>query len=143
MPAPPGYIIRFPKEGDPVGKHGSIAFKDKEWKAFQKDVIPQTRAKLEVTMKAWTKDGPANLPPQKFTFELQYEKGGKNARIDAFKGWQVRIYGTTMQVDAKPMFLVTGIDVAKKQDKADPAKLNAAGDAAHNILHASSNRQKK
>ncbi|GHH16152.1 hypothetical protein GCM10008023_19830 [Sphingomonas glacialis] len=105
-------------------------------------MIPETRAKLQVTMTAWTKTGPKDLPPQKFTFEIQYEKNGKNARIDAFKGWQVRLYGTTMQVDQKPMFIVTGIDVAKKQNKADPKKLDAAGKAAHDIIHASSDRQK-
>ena len=142
MSIPPGYTIRFPKEGGPPAPHGSIAFKDKEWKEFL-NVIPQTRAKLEVTMTAWTKSGPINLPPQKFTFETQYEKAGKNARIDAFKGWQVRIYGTTMQVNQKPMFLVTGIDVAKKQDKADPNKLSSAGSAAYNLIHASTDRQKK
>lgn len=94
-------------------------------------------------MMAWTRHGPADLPPQKFKFETQYKKNNKNARVDVFKGWQVRLYGTTMQIDSKPMFLVTGIDVAKKKDEADQKKLEAAGKAAHELVHPATNRQRK
>lgn len=94
-------------------------------------------------MNAWSKHGPQHLPPQKFKFEKQYEKGGKNARIEVFKTRHVRLYGTTVQIDGKPMFLITGIDTAKKTNRADDDILEAAGKAAHALIHTASDRHRK
>ncbi len=135
MLKPDGYTIRFPKEGGPPGEHGSVAFKEKHWKMFQKEIKLEARAQVEAVMKAWCRFGPRDLPPQKFKFETHYQKGGKSARIDAFKGWQVRFYGTTAQIDGKPMFLITGADLSKKKNQADQDILEAAGKAAYQLVH--------
>lgn len=142
MLKPQGHTIRFPKEGGPPGEHGSVAFNDKEWKLFQ-EANPKGRAQVEAVMRAWCRFGPKDLPNAKFRFEKHFQKGGKSARIDAFKGWQVRFYGTTAQIGGKPMFLVTGSDTAKKRDPADQATLDAAGRAALGLLNTSNDRQKK
>jgi len=143
MLMPDGYTIRFPRKDGPAGVHGLIAFKEKHWKAFLSDVLPEARSKLQATMNAWCKFGPQNLPPQKFKFEKQYEKGGKSARIEVFKTRHVRLYGTAVQVDGKPAFLITGIDTAKKTDRADDDILTAAGKAAHGLIYTVNDRPKK
>ncbi len=143
MLIPSGYIIRFPREGGPPGDHGSVAIKDKDWKLLLKEANPKGRAQIEAVMRAWCRFGPKDLPISKFRFELHYQKGGKSVRVDAFKGHQVRLYGTTTQVDGKPMFLVTGSDFAKKQTAADQETLEAAGKAALGLIKPSNDRQKK
>lgn len=142
MLKPEGYTIRFPAEGGPAGKHGSVAFDDKLWKSFGK-APEKGKAQIEAIMKMWCRFGPSDLPESKFKFQDRYEKGGKGVRIDEFKGWQVRFYGTTVEVDGKPMFLVTGADLAKKRTRADPDILNAAGKAAYNLVYPEKNRPKK
>lgn len=143
MLKPTGYTIRFPQEGGPPGEHGSVAIKDKDWKSFLKEANPKGRAQIEAVMKAWCRFGPKDLPKEKFRFELHFQKGGKSVRIDAFKGHQVRFYGTTAEVDGKPMFLVTGGDYSKKRNPAHQVTLAAAGKAALGLLTTSSDRQKK
>ena len=143
MLMPDGYTIRFPGKDGPPGAHGSIAFKEKHWKIFQNDLLHEARSKLQATMGAWCRRGPQDLPPQKFKFEQQFEKGGKKTRIEVFKTRHVRFYGTTTDVDGKPMFLVTGVDVAKKTDQADRDILDAAGKAAHELIYNANDRQRK
>jgi hypothetical protein len=132
MQAPNGYAIRFPKEGGPPGEHGSVAFDDKLWRMFC-NAPDKGRAQIEAVMRMWCRAGPANIPSQKFKFQEHYQKAGKSVRIEEFKGWQVRFYGTTVEVDGKPMFLVTGADLSKKRTKADPDILKAAGKAAYDL----------
>lgn len=143
MLKPNGYTIRFPREDGPPGEHGSVAIKDKDWKMFLKEANPKGRAQIEAVMKAWCRFGPKDLPEKKFRFEEHFKKGGKNVRIDAFKGHQVRFYGMTVQVDGKPMFLVTGGDYAKKRDPANRGALKSAGESAFGLLNTSNDRQKK
>lgn len=143
MLIPTGYTIRFPKEGGPPGEHGSVAFEEKEWKVFQNETSPQGRAQVQALMNTWCRVGPRDFPKTKFRFEVHFQKGGKSVRIDAFKGWQVRFYGTTTEVDGKPMFLVTASDISKKRDPADKDILEAAGKAALGLLNTSNDRQKK
>ena len=143
MLKPTGYTIRFPKEGGPPGDHGSIAIKDKDWKLFLKEANTKGRSQIEAVMRTWCRFGPKDLPNAKFRFEKHYEKGGKSVRIDAFKGHQVRFYGTTVQVEDKPMFLVAGADFSKKRDPMDQEFLNAVGKTALGLIDTSNDRQKK
>jgi hypothetical protein len=136
MPAPIGYKIRFPKEGSPPARHGTIAFKEKHWKVFR-NVNPQARAQLTSVMRAWCDRGPKDIPITKFKFQEWYERHGKRARLEVFKGHQVRFYGASMQVDGQPMFLVTACDVSKKSDDADDDLLKAAGKTAFQLIHGS------
>ena len=135
MPSPAGYTIRFPKVDGPAGQHGAVAFMEKHWKLFQKETAIETRAQMHATMRAWCERGPKDLPRTKFKFQETYERNGRNVRVEAFKGWQVRLYGAVTQIDGKPMFLVTGVDISKKTDKADKERLKAAGKAAHQLIH--------
>lgn len=143
MLKPTGYVIRFPREGGQPGEHGSVAIKDKDWKLFLKEANPRGRAQIEAVMRSWCRFGPTDLPKAKFRFELHFQKGGKSVRIDAFKGHQVRFYGTTVEVEGKPMFLVTGNDFSKKRDPADRDLLDAAGSAALGLVNTSNDRHKK
>ena len=143
MLKPTGYTIRFPREGGPPGEHGSVAIQDKDWKLFLKEANAKGRSQIEAVMRAWCRFGPNDFPDSKFKFESRYEKGGKSVRIDAFKGHQVRFYGTTVQVAGKPMFLVTGCDFSKKQTPANQNLLKAAGKAAFELINMSNDRQKK
>lgn len=135
MSLPAGYTIRFPNQGGPPGAYGSVAFTEKHWKVLQKDMIPKSRAQLHVAMQAWCAQGPRNLPETRFRFEGSYESGGKRIRLEAFKGWSVRLYGSVSQVDGRPVFLVTGFDDAKKDREADLDILKAAAKAAHKLIH--------
>lgn len=137
MTAPPGFTIRFPRKGDPPGGHGVIAFKDRLWKAFQKEIDQKARVQLTSAMKAWCERGPAHLPKQRFKFQDSFEWGGKRVRLETFKGWAVRFYGAVMDVDGVTTFLITGYDPDKKDDQADPDVLKAAARAAHRVIHGS------
>lgn len=143
MLKPNGYTIRYPREDGPPGEHGSVAIKDKDWKLFLKEANIKGRAQIESVMRAWCRFGPIDLPEKKFRFERHFKKGGKSVRIDAFKGHQVRFYGTTVEVDGKPMFLVTGGDFSKKRDPAGTGILAAAGEAALGLINTSNDRQRK
>lgn len=143
MLTPTGYTVRFPKEDGPAGDHGSVAIKDKDWKLFLKEANPKGRAQIEAVMRTWCRFGPRDLPKEKFRFEKHYENGGRSVRVDAFKGHQVRFYGTTMQVEDKPMFLVTGTDFSKKKTPMDQELLNAVGKAALGLIDTLKDRQKK
>lgn len=143
MLKPPGYTVRVPNKDGPPGEHGSVAFRDKDWKSFQNETNPKGRAQLQAVMNAWCRFGPWDIPKTKFRFEIHFRKGGKSVRIDAFKGWQVRLYGTTTEVDGKSMFLVTGSDISKKRDPADQDALDAAGKAALGLLNKSNDRHEQ
>jgi hypothetical protein len=136
MDAPQGYTVRFPKEGEEAAFYGRIAFTQKHWKVLQK-MDPHHRSQVESAMKAWAARGPVKLPPQRFRFEYQFERAGKQVRLEAFKGWSVRFYGAVKEVEGKPMFLVTGYDDAKKDNDADRDLMKAAAKAAHRLIHGS------
>lgn len=90
---------------------------------------------MRVTMQAWAERGPRDIPDAKFKFEGHYESAGKSVRVEVFKTRHVRFYGAAVQSGNKPLFLVTGVDAAKKQDKGDKDILKAAGKAAHQLVH--------
>ena len=133
MKIPPGHIIRFPREGGPPGDYGSIAFSNRQWKMFNK-VEAEARSKLEAVMRAWCRFGPTDMPTTKFRFEGRARKNGKSIRIDAFKAWQVRFYGMTIEVNGKQVFLVSEVDLAKKQDDAKKTKVDNAYEVASGLL---------
>jgi hypothetical protein len=133
---PTGFQIRF------EGSKRAIAARDEHWKVMG-EILPTAKAKLEATMRAYCDRGPQDLPPGRFKFEEQYEHGGKMARVEAFKTRHVRIYGACGHLGGRPVFLITGTDVAKKTDAADQKKLKAAGKLAHDLIHAGVKAAKK
>jgi len=86
-------------------------------------------------MIAYCNNGPENLPPQRFKFEIQYPSSGKMTRVEAFKTRHVRFYGSCGSLGGRPVFLVTASDIAKKTDAADQKILQAAGKLAHELLY--------
>lgn len=117
--------------------------KDKDWKSFLKEANLKGRSQIEAAMRAWCRFGPKELPGDKFRFEKHYEKGGRSVRVDAFKGHQVRFYGTTVKVEGRPMFLVTGTDFSKKKTPMDQDFLNSIGKAALALVELLKDRQTK
>ncbi|WP_370197521.1 hypothetical protein [Roseibium sp.] len=83
------------------------------------------RARLLKWMKSYAKDGAKYLDDQKFKGEGRFPSGlpsGEKYTVYAFKAWKIRLYGC---FEGK-RFLITEIDPAKKQNKADPQKLKNA-----------------
>lgn len=68
-----------------------------------------------------------DLPPTMFRFESREPRGdGKEVGVFAFKAYHVRVYGVLVPDGEKSAFVCSEIDTAKKQDKADQAKLTRA-----------------
>lgn len=59
--------------------------------------------------------------------------GGNAPLIYEFKSYQFRLYGVIMTYHGKRCFVGTACDPAKKNNKADPAILQRAADAADRI----------
>jgi maltooligosyltrehalose synthase len=86
-------------------------------------------------MEIWTKDGPQNIPAERFKHQEQVTKNGhRPVTIYAFKAHQARYYGFSCEFDGKTTFFVTAIDPAKKDDKADPEMIARAGREAFQVL---------
>ena len=132
---PQGFKIRF------EGRNRAIAFDEAQWTQMSK-ILPAARAKVEASMRAYCENGPQNLPPQRFKFEIQYSNSGKMTRVEVFKARHVRFYGSCGNLGGRPVFLVTASDLSKKTDDADPAILQAAGKRAHELLHAANGKKK-
>lgn len=133
---PQGFQIRF------QGTKRAIAFSDAHWRIME-TIQPNARAKVEATMRAYCDRGPQDMPPQRFKFETQYEQSGKMTRIEVFKARHVRFYGACGRLGSRPVFLVTGVDTAKKDDAADQRILRAAGKLAHKLIHENGGTAKK
>lgn len=125
---PEGFEIKF------EGRKRAVAFDSTQWTNVGK-IQPGARAKIEATMRTYCELGPENLPPQRFKFEMQYEQDGKKTRVEVFKARHVRFYGSCGSLGGRPVFLVTGSDLSKKDDAADQKILKAAGKRAHELLH--------
>lgn len=102
---------------------GKIAVKDK--------------AKLRAWMEIWTEDREGAISTQKFKSQDGFTDGkGRRVQIWAFKSYQARLYGFIRKIEGKETFLVTAADAAKKDDEADPAKLQRASREAFKVLDA-------
>jgi len=72
--------------------------------------------------------GHENLSPSMFKSEKRQRVSGKNVLVHAFKAKHVRIYGVADNHKGLLCFCGTACDPAKKQQKADPAKLKKAAE---------------
>lgn len=108
-----------------AGKKFSVWMTPKVLKAFKK-LNSDARARLRKWMEFYADDGQEFLDSTKFIHEGRFKTGapdGGDVPIYAFKAWQVRLYGTI--VDGTH-FVITEIDPAKKQNKANKTKLESA-----------------
>ena len=88
----------------------------KDWvKGAAKDIVS-----IERWMQHWC-DG-RDLPPERFKVNL---RRGEGIRIDEFKSYQLRAYGFSLTIGDKKLFVVTALDI-KKKDKASNDVLDRA-----------------
>lgn len=120
--------------------HCRIGLTRKVAKVFAK-LDAKIRASLLRWMGHFAKEGGTNLPPERFKFERRVQIGNDAHGIFVFKEWQTRLYGGYLPDASPKAFLITEIDDAKKQNKADQTIF----DRAAKILqqHAASARGEK
>ncbi len=79
-------------------------------------------------------DGGAEaLPKSKFNGQEGWfpsSKAQNKIRLEAFKPWQLRAYGFCRSYHGAQAFFITGVDPAKKRDRANQNILTAAGKLA-------------
>lgn len=124
------YVSRF------SGPAAEIVARDALWKDFQKDHSSMGFNGATQAMELYAEYGPESLMRTKFVSEMQFEGEGRKVRLEAFKGFQIRLYGFAVQVKGKRTFFITGLDLAKKANKAKPRVLEAAGKEAIQVLKA-------
>ncbi|QIO58037.1 hypothetical protein [Rhizobium leguminosarum] len=78
---------------------------------------------LKRYFKTYADQGPTYLSDQMFKSEGRQKVSGTKVLVHAFKGKHVRIYGVADAHKGLLCFCGTSCDPAKKQRKADPAKL--------------------
>ena len=105
-------------------------------KEFKK-VKTKDKAKLLSWMEIWTADRDGALSTQRFKFQQGFtDQQGRRVQIWAFKSYQARLYGFIRKIEGRETFLVTAVDASKKDDDADPVKLQKASRAGFKALDA-------
>lgn len=82
-------------------------------------------ARCQRWMKKFCDDGFDYLTPEQLKHEGKFSVGdrkGTQISVYAFKAWQLRAYGSV----TGNRFIITEVDIAKKQNEADRDKLEAA-----------------
>lgn len=100
---------------------GIVAIVKKLEKEFS-DAPAKDRIAMERWMQFWC-DG-RSLTPERFKMNVKRDKA-RGIRIDEFKAYQLRAYGYSVTVGDKKIFVVTAIDI-KKKEKANPSVLEKA-----------------
>lgn len=106
---------------------------DDVWQEFLDDSDINGRAQANAVMKFYADSGPQDLPKTKFVFEEWYKAEGLKVRTEAFKGYQTRLYGFSHALNGKMTFVITRLDLSKKDNKAKRRVLDAAGKEAIRI----------
>ncbi|WP_147412754.1 hypothetical protein [Rhizobium sp. AG855] len=78
--------------------------------------------------------GPKSLDDRMFKSQSRMKSSGTEVMIHEFKAHQFRIYGVVCEYDGRRCFIGTACDPEKKQDKADPKKLQKAADEYVRIM---------
>lgn len=123
IPADYEYLLKGAGEYD-------VVIRTKAREEVEDDATDEQKAGLEVLLERFSKHGPSALPRNKLNGNEGWfpsEKAQGKIRLQAFKPWQLRAYGYIRSVDGTPTFIITGVDCSKKQDKANPSILKAAG----------------
>jgi len=95
------------------------------------------RTELEALLERLAEYGREGMPANKINTNESWhpsDKAPNKVRVQAIKPWTLRAYGFERQFNGKLTFFITGIDPAKKQDKARPEILEAAGIEALRII---------
>ena len=118
-----------------VGTH-NVVIRSSVKREMEKSADVEQRAGLEDLLLRYRDHGPAGLPRTKLNGQEGWfpsEKAPGKVRLQAFKPWQLRAYGFCTQFRGRPTFFITGVDCSKKSDKANQAKLKAAGTEAYRV----------
>lgn len=119
-----GYTVRFPHPAR--ASAWSVAMRNKEWKAFQDDISARSKARLKLVIDDYCVSGPTSLDQTDFRFLGHKTYMGISIRLEEFKAPAVRFFGFLHDNAGSPTFFVTGMDLDKKQQKANSVKINAA-----------------
>jgi hypothetical protein len=112
------------------GATHNVAIRGSVQKELEKAASAEQRAGLTDIVTRYAKGGPSNIPRSKYNGQEGWfpsDKAPGKIRLEAFKPWQLRAYGFCRQFNGRPTFFITGVDASKKQNKARPNILNAAG----------------
>jgi len=113
------------------GPKGAVKLTTDVADAFE-GVDARGRARILRTMSYFCDIGSTKLQKEVYRFEERINVGSGNRRkripIYAFKGSQVRIYGSVRSINKKRTFVGTEIDASKKQNKANRALLKKAAE---------------
>jgi hypothetical protein len=107
------------------GAHCRVGLTRKVSKTFER-LDAKIRAGLSRWMGIFAKEGGTNIPPERFKYERRVKGMDEDIAVYVFKEWQTRLYGAYVTDEKPTSFLVTEIDDAKKQNKADPACIERA-----------------
>lgn len=100
-------------------------------------VAKKDKANLRSWLEIWTEDREGAISTQRFKSQDSFtDAKGRRIQIWAFKSYQARLYGFIRKIEGKETFLVTAADAAKKDDKADSAKLQRASKEGFKALDA-------
>lgn len=97
---------------------------------IERKATEEKRAELGALIARYADGGPHALPRTKFNGNEGWfpsERAPAKVRLEAFKPWQLRAYGFCRSFDGQGTFFITGVDIAKKQNRADQARLRSAG----------------
>lgn len=100
--------------------------REREWKVYENDIPARDKARLKNVLDDYCDNGPSDLSPTDFKFMGHLSYSGVKVRMEEFKSAQVRLFGFLATFEDQLTFFVTGMDPAKKQQKADQKKLAAA-----------------
>lgn len=115
-----------------AGKY-DVVIRTKTREEVDDDATDEQKAGLEDLLERFAHGGPSALPRDKLNGNEGWfpsHKAAGKIRLQAFKPWQLRAYGYIRSVNGTPTFIITGVDCSKKQNKANPSILRAAGNEA-------------
>ncbi len=123
------YERRFPESGSTSRE---IRIRKTDWDTLCDDTIVELkiRARLTSLMKLYCSHGPVDMHEKMFKFLQHYSANGRQVRLEEFKAGPVRLFGFSRNVHARSVFFVTGMDVAKKQARANQRLVEKAGEEA-------------
>jgi hypothetical protein len=132
MMAVEGYVVRFPHPERPSLR--KVAMREREWREYSDDIPARSKARLKLVISDYCDEGPQDLDKSDFRFLKHYSREGTKVRMEEFKAPQVRLFGFCADDAGVSTFFVTGCDPAKKQQKLDTDRFEAAGREAVKVM---------
>lgn len=116
--------------------------REREWSEFRDDIPARSKARLGLVIADYC-EGPQDLDKTDFRFLKHYSREGTKVRMEEFKAPQVRLFGFCADDEGVSTFFVTGSDTAKKQQKMNVDRFEAAGREAVKLAKLLAKREKQ